>query len=299
MGTNAGSMYPPGAPSVNGTEISVDLWLRNPERVTRRMQTMTNGYFLSDEIFSPGGAAGGAVIYDEVGATDLFTTRDVQAIEPGSAFPLVDTEDVTPKVAKVTKWGGAVIITYESRDRDDRDVLARQLTKLRNTVTRKVDSVAMAALNAAPLLQLPTAGAWNGASGDIVLDLETARSMIDDSDMGYSADTIIINPTSRIAIKGNKALRDSLPRENTALNPVTARDLNGALNFQRWIVSPRCPAGKAYVLTSKIVGSQRDEVALYTRVVDQPEKERVLVMAGRRTVPVITDPKSAVVINGI
>ena len=207
-------------------------------------------------------------------------------------------EAAQPLMAAVTKFGGAFILTYESRDRDARDLLGRQLLRLRNTIVRKVDDVGMAALNAAPIQQQTATGPWR-TTGDIIADIEIARSAIEDQDLGYNADTILINPQQRVDVKLNRDLRDALPRENTAQNPVTAPDLNGLLGFRNWVVSNRITPGTAWVLSSRIVGSQRDEVPLYSRVVDQPDRERVLVMAGRRTVPIITDPKAAVRITGL
>ncbi len=293
-----GTMYPPPAPTITGALITVDAFLRTPSRVQRVVEDLALNRFVADLIFSAGDAQGGAVIYDRVLASELFTTRDVQAIEPGSEFPVVDVDQATPTPAVVSKWGGAGIVTYESRDRDSRDELNRQLTRLRNTLVRKVDTVAMAALSADPSVGTQVASANWSTSGDIIADLETARSTIDNADLGYEADTIIINPAQRLDISKNAALRNALPRETVASNPVTSRDLNGLLSFPNWIVSNRVPAGTIYVMQSKVIGSQRDEVALYTRVVDQPERERVLLMAGRRTVPIITDPLAAVKITG-
>jgi hypothetical protein len=292
-----GVMYPPGGPVVAGNLITVDSFLRNPSRVQRVVENLALNRFVADLIFANGDAQGGAVIYDQVTGSDLFTDRDVQAIEPGSEFPIVDVGEVSPKVAAVTKWGGAALITYETRRRDNRDVLNRDLTRLRNTIIRKVDTVAMAALAAAPVTTQVASGDWT-TTGDIIGDLETARSAIEDVDLGYEADTIIINPSQRIDVRKNAGLRAALPREAAAGNPVTTTDLNGLLNFPNWVVTNRVPAGTIWVLNAKVVGSQRDELALYTRVVDQPDRERTLVQAARVTVPIITDPLAAVKITG-
>jgi hypothetical protein len=293
-----GTMYPPGAPTFNGNLMTVDTFLRTPRAVERVVQDLVamRG-FIADAIYTPGDAPGGAVVYDELLASNAFTSRDVQAIEPGSEFPIVDVGVTNPKVAEVTKWGGAALITYEARDRDNRPLLNQQLTKLRNTIVRKVDTVGMAALAAAPVITQTASADWT-TTGDMISDLETARSAIDDSDMGYQADTIIANPQQRIDVRKNPALRAALPRENVAQNPVLAADLNGFLGFNNWIFTNRVAPGTVWVLSSRIIGSQRDEVPLYTRVVDQPDRERVLVMAGRRTVPIVTDPKAAVKITG-
>lgn len=297
-----GTTYPPSPPTYANGRITVEQFLRTPSRVQRAVEDLTRQRFIADYIFSAGDAQGGAVVYDRVLAADLYTTRDVQPIEPGSEFPIVDAAETAPIVAAVTKWGGAALITYEVVRRDARDVLARQLTKLRNTITKKVDSIAVAAMTADA--SIPTSAgvaAWNNvATGDPITDLEVARSAIDDADMGYTADTILINPQQRLRLMGRADIRNALPRENTAANPLLngGAALGGLLGFT-WIVSNRVPAGTAIVLSRGTIGSIRDELPLYSRTVDQPDQERWLLMAARVTVPVITDPMAAYRLTGL
>lgn len=292
-----GTMYPPGPPTVSGNLITVETFLNSPTRVQRVVDDLTLNRFLADQIFSQGGAAGGAVVYDQIASGEFFTTRDVQGIAPGSQFPIIDTGEAVPKVARVIKWGGAAVVTYEAVRRDNRDVLNRQLTKLRNTIIRKVDTVAIAALDAA-LPTMPASASWALATTDIITDLEMARAAIDDADLGYEADTVIINPTQRIGVRKNTGLRNALPREGMANNLIGARDLNGLLGFRNWFVSNRQPAGTVKVLASRIVGSIRDELGLYTRTIDEPVNERWLVQGARVTVPIITDPLAGINVTG-
>ena len=238
------------------------------------------------------------VIFDQVTASQLYTDRDVQAIEPGSEFPIVSSGETTPMVAAVTKWGGAAVLTDEAVRRDSRDVLNRELTKLRNTIVRKVDTVAIAALNAAPIVPLVGTDWDSPTTGDPILDLAKGRSLIDDADMGYVADTVLINPKQYVALMSLKAVRDSLPRESTTGNPIASGQLNGYMGFT-WYVSNRVAIDTAFILSSKMAGSLRDELPLYSRVVPQPERERTLVQAARVTVPIVTDPKAVVKITGL
>lgn len=294
-----GTTYPPAPPTVDGQgRITVEQFLKNPSRVQRVITDLAAQRFLAERIFSKGDAQGGAVIFDQVTASELYTARDVQAIEAGSEFPIVTSGESTPKVAAVTKWGGAGVLTYEAVRRDARDVLNRELTKLRNTIVRKVDTVAIAALDAAPIT--PFAGtAWsNATTGNPVLDLATGRSLIDDADMGYSADTVLINPAQYVSLISNPKVYNALPRESTANNPIVNGQLNGYMGFN-WFVTNRVAAGSAYILSSMMAGSLRDELPLYSRVIDQQDRERWLIQAARVTVPIVTDPKAVVKLTGI
>lgn len=291
--------YPPAPPTVDGQgRITVEQFLKTPTRVTRVIEDLTRERFLAERIFGKGDAQGGAVIYDQVTASELYTDRDVQAIDAGSEFPIVSSGESAPKVAAVTKWGGAAVLTYEAVRRDSRDTLNRELTKLRNTIVRKVDTVAIAALNAAPILT-DTGTDWSDSmAGNPVLDLASARSQIDDQDMGYTADTVLINPAQYVDLISNTKVANSLPRDVVAANPIASGQLGNYMGFT-WYVTNRVPAGTAYILSSMMAGSLRDELPLYSRPIDQPERERWLIQAARVTVPIVTDPKAVLKLTGL
>ena len=254
--------YPPAPPTVDGQgRITVEQFLKTPTRVTRVIEDLARERFLAERIFGKGDAQGGAVIYDQVTASELYTDRDVQAIDAGSEFPIVSSGESAPKVAAVTKWGGAAVLTYEAVRRDSRDTLNRELTKLRNTIVRKVDTVAIAALNAAPILT-DTGTDWSDSmAGNPVLDLASARSQIDDQDMGYTADTVLINPAQYVDLISNTKVANSLPRDVVAANPIASGQLGNYMGFT-WYVTNRVPAGTAYILSSMMAGSLRDDLFL-------------------------------------
>lgn len=294
-------MYPPSPPTVAGRAITVDAWLQDPLRVQRTITQLTNERFIADRIFSPGGTAtGGAVIYDQIVASDLYAARDIQAIEPGSEFPIVTGTEVAPLVAKTVKWGGAGIITYESRDRDRRDVLNRNLTRIRNTIIKKVDAVAVASLLLAPINTMVAAGTWTNSAATIFKDVATAQTQVLKLDMGYEITDALVSPTTLLNMVTNDKLISQLPREtgSVPLRPLASRAMQGVLGLS-WYPSNRVGDNQVILLDGQTAGSISDERPLYSRVVDQPEKERVLIMAARLTVPYVTDPKSAIVINGV
>ncbi|WP_053207941.1 major capsid protein [Jiangella muralis] len=291
---------PPGPPTINGRLITVDMWLKNPTRVQRVMEELSRERFVADFLFAPGDAQGGAVIYDQVTEQDLYTDRDVQEIAPGAEFPLVGASDPTPKVDAVVKRGGAFLVTYENVRRNQRDVIQRGTTKLRNTMIKKVDSVAMAKITAEPLKQGGNAAdEWTvAATGDPLSDFYTAKSAISQSDLGYEPDTTVIHPSDALNLLKRKDIRDALPRENTTINPVLSGKLAGLAGIENWVVTNRQTAGVVDVCQAKIIGSQRDELPLYTRVIDLPWREAWLVQAGRVSVPIITDPLAIYRISG-
>lgn len=292
-------MYPPAAPSITGNTISIDLFLRSPSRVQRVMENLASQRFIADLLFSQGGADGGAVIYDRVSEQSLYTDRDVEEIEPGSEFPNVGADDVEPLIAKVAKRGGQVQMTYEAVRRNNRDVLQRNLTKLRNTLVKKHDAVAINTLVAdGDVLTAAASAVWSTASNDPFYDLMSAISEVEQQDLGYVVDLAMINPQERLSLTTNTKIREALPRESRVDNPLLSGALAGLAGIQNWVVSNRVPAGKCILANSGIVGSVRDEMPLYTRVINKEEVETWLIQAARVSVPVITDPKAAFIITG-
>jgi hypothetical protein len=296
------SPFPPAAPSISGSTLTVDLFLNNPARVQRTLQDLTRNRFIADRIFSAGPAAdGGAVVHDQLSENDLFMDRDVQEIAPGSEFPILNESAPEPLVALVKKWGGSAGFTYEQIRRNRLDVLQRNLIKLRNTIVRKVDTVAISVLNAAPIPTAVASGDWTTAATDIIVDIETGKSAVDALDMGYEIDTVLLNPAQALDIRTDGDIRLVLPRENRARNLLDggASDLDQLLGINEWHVSNRVPAGTVYLLDSRTVGFISDEIpGPYTRVVDEPTKERRLVMAARVPAMGVTDPKAVYKITG-
>lgn len=241
--------YPPTGPQIANGQITLDLFLRNPTRVQRAIEDITRARFVADFIFANGDAQGGAVIYDQLTELSLYGTRDVQSIAPGAEFPIVDVEDAQPIVDKVDKYGAMAKITYEAVRRNSRDTLTRGLGKIRNMVIRKTDQRAIARLNstltglAGGMGTITVPLLWTDPTSDPLADLFEAVGRIDAWDLGYTADTILINPLDMTALISHKEVRAALPRESTTSNPVVTGRLGGLAGITNWVTSNRVTAG--------------------------------------------------------
>lgn len=294
------TVYSPEAPVIKNGQISADLLLTNPARIQRKTASMANERMLSPQIFSQGSpATGGAVVYDRM-LGSLYPDRRAQAIEPLAEFPLLTAADVTPEVAAAVKYGAAFRFAYEAKRRNQVDVLDRNLTLLTNEVVRKVDTVAMATLDADPAVKTIAGTDWTAtATRDGFGDILRAAAQINNAPGAlYRADTVLINPADELSLLLDKSLRDVMPREATTANPYLTGRLNGVAGLT-WYASPFVKRGTVYVLQAKAAGSLHDEVPFYTRVTDEPGHEAYLVQAARVTVPVITDPLAVVKVTGV
>lgn len=290
--------FPVAPPTVAGNVITVSMFLNDPTRVQRSIENITNLRFVADVVFSEGPAIpSGSVIYDQiVEQGQIFLAGDVQEIEPGADFPILNALEAGPLVAVARKYGGEVFLTYEDRRRDRRDKLGRRLTQLRNTIVRKVDRIAMAALRAAPIIQQNASGDWSTAATDIVRDAAVAKNAITRLELGYMPDTVLINDDQELDLMSDKDIRDALPRER---DDTLIRTGNvGRLMGMDWLATSQVNPGEVFVLQRKVAGSISDEVPLYARPIDEPRQERVYLHGARLPAVYVTDPKSVVRITG-
>lgn len=290
-------VHPLGPPVVSGTTITVDTMLNSPTRVTRMIMDLSLQRFIADRIFaSAGGVTGGAVIYDEAVANELYASRDVERVSPGSEFPEIAAERPVPKVAEVEKWGGKVYVPDESRDRNNAAAFTNKVRQLTNTIVRKINQRAIEVLEASITAsgQTATGTDWTavvtGGSGQSnntlwpAADFVAASTMAEQDELGIEYDLWILNPLDYAQLviiygQGLPALLD-------------------ALNIDLF-VSNRVTAGTAYVVASQQVGEMRIEKPLGTATWREEGRERTAVQASVRPVMYVTNPYAVIKFTGL
>lgn len=255
--------HPLGAPTVSGTSMTVDMALNAPTRVTRTLMDLTLQRFFADRVFSnTGGVSGGAVVYDELIANDLYTDRDIERVGPGDEFPLITSSRRAPKVAEVEKWGGKFWVSIEARDRNDVSVFTRNVRQLSNTIVRKINQRAVevleTAVQASPTRQL-TGNSWSAvitagatASNSTLwpgYDFARAQMLAEVDELNVVYDLWIMNPAEYLQLARIYG---------TGLN-----DLLSSLGIAIFVTN-RVAAGTAYVVASNQVGQLRVEQPLAT-----------------------------------
>lgn len=295
----AAAPHPLGPPTVNGNLITVDTMLNQPTRITRMIMDLTLVRFIADRVFaSAGGVTGGAVIYDEVQANELYTTRDVERVEPGMEFPIITSDRLAPKVAEVEKWGGKVWIADEARDRNNSASFTNQIRQLANTVVRKINQRAIEVLEASI-----------ATSGQVVVGRNWAAFA------GLTPNTTAFNagPLRDFALAAMLAEQDELgvvynlwlinPQEYANLlvgagGPANFQALLNAMNISIY-VSNRVPAGTAYVVAGTQTGEMRVEKPLGTETWREPGRERTWVQTSVRPVMFVTNPFAVLKFTGL
>lgn len=291
--------YPLGAPTVVGNTISVDTALNQPTRITRRIADLTLQKFIVDQIFADGGTvAGGAVIYDQATANELYTTRDVERVAPGAEFPIVGGSRQQPKVAEVEKRGGKFFITAEARRRNDQLLFDNLTTQLANTIVRKNNVRAITELESA-ITGLGGAATYVGTNWNAVVtagvnsstanaypaaDFAKAQLLADTDELGVTYDLWLVNPAQYYALRVIYGDRLELILQSFGISV---------------FASNRVVAGTAYAVARGQVGGISYEQGLTTETWYEAETQRFWVQSSVSPVMYVTNPYSVKRVTGL
>lgn len=297
MTTYASPSHPLGPPSISGTDLTVDVALQQPTRITRTIEDLTLQKFLVDKVFTNGGGvSNGAVLYDIAEENELYLTREVEPIAPGGEYPIVDGARRAPAIAEVEKWGGKMFITDEARDRNEAALFARKIRQLGNTIVRRNNTNTMAVLDAAVSKwsrtmegtnwqAVKTAGSEASSAQKWPLaDLAHVSAQAEIDEKGIEFNLMILNPQefqAGTAIYGGSGGFTSVLRE---------------MGYD-YFVSNRQTAGKAKVVAAGQVGQYRVEQPITSvtyRSGDGEDTDRTWTKSSVRPVQFVDNPYAIV-----
>jgi hypothetical protein len=256
--------FPAAAPTLSGDLLTISRFLADPVRVQRRLRDYTDLRFVSDQLLKDRQrASGGAALYD---MTEPFISdRTVEAVSAGSEYPYANLGTGTAGIAAIQKWGQKALLTDEEITRKSYPMTAvdRALTKVITTVIKQVDTVSMAAIGTAITAEVATAGSWDNATpanrkplDDILLGIQ----FIEDLNLGYKADTLVVSPKGYTYLMLNDAIAQLRKRESSD-NPVYTGMIETVANLTV-IKTPNLPvATRAWILDSSQLGGMADEAA--------------------------------------
>lgn len=299
MATAYSQQYPLGAPTISGNSITVDLMLKEPTRINQYISDIALKKYFADRIFrTGGGVTGGALLYSQLTANDLFATRGVQEVAPGAEFPEVSFDRPAPLVATVKKIGGKFRVTDEARDRNDLSSIETEGRKLGNTITKELHQRAIAELEASITavgspVQM-TGVSWSDAaaltltttanSAQPAADFAKAQLKAETFELGGTFDLWIVNPQemSNFQITYGDRWRDVLTNNGVDM-----------------IASNAVTAGSAYVVEERMVGEFRTEQPLNTVTWRDEATESTWTQTSIRPVFAVTNPYSILKVTGL
>lgn len=261
-------MTSPLIPTLNGRTLTLDVALRQPSIIRDRIARLADDQILLPKFFRQFGAKveGGGLLYSVIAASDFYTT-DVEKRAPGSEYRVVEGVDPEPKLADVEDWGGRFQITDEQLSRNAVNYLDQQTTQLANTIARKLDTRAVAALQAASVATFAPAAGWDDLVMVGPLDAITpsadrptahfaeAQEMADLEELGVRHDTLVVHPEQARQLR--TAYAENLD------DMLASAGFTGGM-----FANPRIPAGTAFVAQGGMVGTVGFEVPLTVEVYD-------------------------------
>jgi hypothetical protein len=291
--------YPFGPASVSGTTVSVDVMLDQPTRITRYLSDLSLQNFFANRIFAtPGGVTGGGLVYDQLTVNDIYTTRDVENIEPGAEFPIVDSQRSQPLFAPVEKFGGKFFITDEARLRNDQTTFRIQANKLANTIVRKINTKAIAALDAS-VAAIGAAVTITGNNWGAYQPQGSSASLPSASPAADFAKAQLAADTAELGVNYNLWITN--PAQVAALRTIYGTALAGLLsdNNIEMVATNRVAVGTAYVVEEGMSGEMRFERQLATETWREQLTERTWVQSGVSPVFAVTNPYSVLKVTGL
>lgn len=299
MATTYSQEYPLGTPTVSGNSITVDLMLKEPTRINAYLSDLALKNYFAERIFANGGGvSGGALVYHQLTANDVFPTRAAQKVAPGAEFPEVTFDRPEPKTAQVEKLGGKFRVTDEARDRNDMSSIQLESVKLGNDIQRQLHARALSELEASITaigsdLQI-TGTSWADATQLTIstsnkaalpgADLAEIRKRADIKEIGTEYNLLIMNP-----------------QEWANLTILTENNPEGWLsaNGFRAVRSNQVAAGTMYAVQEGTVGQVRYEQPLRTVSWRDDATESTWVQTSIRPVFAVTNPYNALKITGL
>lgn len=245
----------PGSP-----QLTVDVLLKNPAIIRRRLTDLTLKRFVADRIFMRGTAdqvAGGGARFQRSEGIFFESGRDVEEVGIRAEFPRAGWSEAILE-AYVKQYGMEFPVNDLAVRRNQIDMVERGLIKLANGIVRYVDTVAMTLITTdAGVQTFAASGDWTTAATDIIADLNKARLQIETQEEGYEADTVVLNDAQYQDLMNDADIRAAMPRESSDTFVQTGR-MPRILGFD-FIRTSRLAAGTVLVLNSKVAGTIADE----------------------------------------
>jgi hypothetical protein len=305
--------FPAAAPTLSGDLLTISRFLADPVRIQRRLRDYKDLRFVADQLLQDRQrATGGAALYD---MTEPFISdRTVEAVSPGSEYPYANLGTGTAGIAAISKWGQKALLTDEEITRKSWPMSAvdRALRKVVTTVIKQVDTIAMAAIGTAITAEVGTAGKWDDATPanrKPLDDILIAIQAIEDLNLGYRADTLVVSPKGYTYLMLNDAIAQLRKRE-TNDNPVYTGMIETVANL-KVIKTPNLPvATRAWVLDATALGGMADEtdgapgytvaeLAVEVKSIRKDEQDAWDLQARRKTVPFVQEPGAGYEITGV
>lgn len=308
------SSYPPGTVTINGTNLTASYFLSQPTFVARRLRTLADLRYVGNNLLRGRAATDGGAVGYEVAGEGIFADAAPEIVAPGAEYSLTTTGAGTPAVAKVAKWGKDSIVTDEDIKRRNMDPVSRGLNKLANSAGLVVDQACGAAIASAVTNNTAAVQKWDGSgtAPKILLDIMKAQASMAGLNLGYQADTLLVDDTTWAYLAADNGLSQLMARE-TLSNPVytgrfsalagvdvvhvPAANMPGGDGTAAWLLDTQ---SLGFIATEDLGGGYQSAGDLVeSKVIRQDENDAWRLRARVNFAAAVTDPGAGYKITGV
>lgn len=303
---------PPAAVGSDLTSIEIHHLLKTPTLIRKRLADLLAQKFIADYLLQGRfQAVGGSILYET--GEEIFPADSPEAVAPGGEYPQTVMSSSELAAAKTVKWGQDSPVYDEAIARLGIDAVNRVLRKLANGNIKHVDSVALAVIasKVTQVISVTTGtnpvgtGAWS-TDDAIIEGVLAVKAKGEELNVGLDFDynTVVLKPTQFAKVAGKLITGGLVPREqNNAILSGVIPDYLGLT----WTTSTHVAFSDPLLVDRAQLGGMADEDlrspgyasvdGLETKSIRKDEIDGYLLRARRVTVPVVLEPKAAIVID--
>jgi hypothetical protein len=208
VATTPTPLFPEPAPTVNGRNYSLSIYVQQPTVIARDFAQLYSAYAFTGRLLPDSGAlVGGAAKYYPNDPDVNAGLEEVEEVAPGAELPEYGGKVGAPKIAEVSTWGHKLVIPRQSLKRNDVRLYNRLVRGATASLDRKFRKLALAVISAR--LQednrfITAAADWSTFTVETATPtapklrpegaLDAAMAVFESDDQGQKPNLLVMNP---------------------------------------------------------------------------------------------------------
>ncbi|WWT39785.1 major capsid protein [Microcystis phage Mwe-JY05] len=296
--------------SQSGHLIQINDFLKDPLLLQEVVLSMMNQSFLADTLLRNAGLTqSGMIRYRE--SSPLYANSDPMVRAEFAEVPIADVSVGKPMIALVEELALGAVISDEMKRRQNFDAMQRQLSAIRNSMTRKWDRTLFRLLFTHPRVQrMVVDRPWEDPTSKQRIDIYDAKRLVaeasadntPDAEFGFEANTLVIGRGLEASLFASDEF-NKLYMNSPAITeaPLYKGQLDRKIYGLDVFVSPLPELDdKAVVMQRGVAGFIADELPLtVTPLYRVEEKKYSRADVQRASAAGLDQPKAVVVLEGL
>lgn len=296
---------PPANNTISGDNITASRFANSPPLLARALQDLASMRYIGNLLLpNRVTTTSGSINYEEIGE-GITADSAPQEVAPGAEYRLTQAGKGTMNTATIAKYGEDSTITDESISRLNFSAVNNVLLKISNSMKLLIDAAVLSTVATAATYTTGATQPWDGSgtTPKILLDILKAKAAMSALNLGYVADTLLVDDIVWAYLAADTTIATAMAREDKSnpiytgrfevlagleIIPVPAANLPGNVGTSAFLLD-RSRAG--FILTENLGGNYLSGGDL-TEVKSWREEGTDGVRVRVRSVfkPVVTDP---------